>query len=1064
MAEKGGRRFWRRSRRVFRWFRIGLLLTVLLGALALVYLNEVGLPDFVKRRVVASLEEQGLKLEFSRLRLHGYRRIVVDHIRVGTTNSPAPIVFTAQQAELRFQKQALKSFDFKLEELDMDRGHLSMELKGSDPNAAGHSLEMDGIKAVLRHHTGDQWTLESFRGDSLGAHWQLSGSLTNVFALSGARKRGMGTNDWVPALRNILDTLERIKFSAPPMISMTMLGDLNDLTTFKAAVSLRSDGARTPWGDVDEVFFRSRVEPSAKPGEQMETGLSLRFKRAATPWAGLSEATLTVRALFPLTNTAMFESAWEARADEVTGKWAEGRNLKIDAKTHTTENTNLLSTLEVSAERSTMPIGEAARVEFHAKLEHAYPVEEFNRFFVSLLPIQPTNAVPDVVGSKILKLGQHWVGDWQLDFDDLKTKRGAARKLSVSGDVRERADKVDVDASWGFWRDLAPLIINWRAEASDFVAPEARIDKVEANGEWRAPRLGVAQMDSKLYGGSFHLDAGLDVATRRVEGNSRFDFDLQRTASLLDPEVRPFLAQFAWKEPPRVQARVALTLPTWTNAPANARDEIFRSTELDGEMAVGAMSFRGVSCTEASAHFSLTNFQWRLPDLVIKREEGQLELDYSGHAFKPEFRIALRGGVNPWAVLPLLGEDAQTGLKMVEFPQPPHIDGVLTGDLDKPDSLVFVGNIAATNTVVRGEPFLDLKSAVVYSNQWVYFTDPLAHRNTNEVLSASAAKIDLKKLLMYVTNGFSTTDPYRFTKLIGPITYNAIAPYKFKSNPTVRANGIIPLADADDADIQFQISGEDFSYWRFNLQKVSGGIYWHHQFLEVTNLTANFYEGHLDWEGHFHFLRDDSADYQFKGVIASTDLAPMLRDLLPEATNRLEGTLQGTLIVTEANSKEITTWKGHGDGVLKNGFLWDIPIFGIFSKPLDAVAPGLGKSKISGGAGTYRIENGKVYTKDMEVRAPAFRLKYDGTVDFDGNLDAKVEAEFFRDAWIFGRAVSVALWPLAKVFESKITGSLAAPKSELAHIPKIILFPLRPIQTLKELLPKDKEKEKEKQP
>ena len=56
---------------------------------------------------------------------------------------------------------------------------------------------------------------------------------------------------------------------------------------------------------------------------------------------------------------------------------------------------------------------------------------------------------------------------------------------------------------------------------------------------------------------------------------------------------------------------------------------------------------------------------------------------------------------------------------------------------------------------------------------------------------------------------------------------------------------------------------------------------------------------------------------------------------------------------------------------------------------------------------------------------------------------------------------SAAFWPLAKVLESKVTGNLAAPKSELAHIPKIMLFPLRPIQTLKELLPQEKEKEKE---
>jgi hypothetical protein len=218
----------------------------------------------------------------------------------------------------------------------------------------------------------------------------------------------------------------------------------------------------------------------------------------------------------------------------------------------------------------------------------------------------------------------------------------------------------------------------------------------------------------------------------------------------------------------------------------------------------------------------------------------------------------------------------------------------------------------------------------------------------------------------------------------------------------------------------------------------------------------------MEWEGHFKFKEDDSADYQFKGVCTNADLTMLVHDLLPQATNRIEGTLRGTLVITEANSETIQSWKGHGEATVKNGFLWNMPIFGIFSGPLDAIVPGLGKSKISSGTGTFRIDDGKVYTKDMEVRAPAFRLKYNGSVDFDGNLDAKVEAELFRNTWIFGRVVSAAFWPLAKVLESKVTGNLASPKSELAHIPKIMLFPLRPIQTIKELTQeKDKEKEKE---
>jgi hypothetical protein len=1053
MSRTRGKRVWGITRRVFRWFRITLLALVLIAALALVYLNEVGLPDFVKRRVVAALETEGLNIEFSRLRLDGYRRIAIDKVRVAVTNAVPPISLSAAKADLRFQREALKSFVFRLEALDLKNGDL--ELSISDTNAPPQKLQVENIEAQLRRDGQDHWTLESFEGDSLGARWRVSGSLANLaaFQKTGGSKTNVIKTE---GLRDILEIVQKIEFQTPPQISIAVLGDLKDFARFKASLSMRSAHAKTPWGEVDEFFLRSTVGPSKIPGEKMEGNVSLTVTRANTPWGSLRDASLITSTFYPLTNTAAFESSWQFRSDEVITKWFAGSNLEFDLQTGATETTNLLTVIKVGAERGKIPFGQAARANFQARLQHAYPIEALNSFLVDILPVKPAAAIPEMPASEILKLGQHWRGDWRLDFADLKTTRGSAGKLSFDGDVRERPNPIIADASWGFWRRFATLLMDWRAEAMDLVTPEARIDKVSAHGDWNAPQLTLADMESTLYGGSFHLNAALDVPTRKVEGETRLDFDVKKTSSFLDPEVRGFFDQFSWEKPPRIEAKLAATLPPWTNSPANSRREILKSAVLDGSLSVGAAAYRGVTCTEASTHFYLTNFQWRFPDIVLKREEGQLNMSYTGHAFETPFRLEVRGGVDPWAALPLLSKQAQKGLKFVQFPQPPYIEGVLTGDLQTNALLRFEGKIAGTNVIVRGEPFLDLKTHAVYSNLWIVLTDPIAHRNTNEVLTATWSAIDLKAGLMYITNGFSTTDPYRFTKIIGPMTYKAIAPYVFKTPPTVSGWGIIPLVHEDDADIHFQINGDDFSYWRFNMSKVSGGLHWKGDFLDVTNLQANFYGGNLDWEGHFTFLKGGEADYRFKGISTNVDLSLLLHDLLPGTSNRLDGILNGTLVITEANTTNVTSWKGHGEAELKNGFLWDIPVFGIFSGPLDSIAPGFGRSRISRGAGTFRTEGGKVYTDDMEVRAPAFRLKYDGSVDFDGNLDAMVEAQLFRDTWIFGRAMSVVFWPLAKAFESKVTGNLSAPKSELAHIPKAVLFPLRPVQTLKELFPKDK--------
>ena len=76
------------------------------------------------------------------------------------------------------------------------------------------------------------------------------------------------------------------------------------------------------------------------------------------------------------------------------------------------------------------------------------------------------------------------------------------------------------------------------------------------------------------------------------------------------------------------------------------------------------------------------------------------------------------------------------------------------------------------------------------------------------------------------------------------------------------------------------------------------------------------------------------------------------------------------------------------------------------------------------------------------------RLQYRGTVDFDGQVKARVTAEPLRDTPILGPVVNVALWPVAKLFQYKITGTLADPKPEPLYIPKILLFPLTPFKML----------------
>jgi hypothetical protein len=84
------------------------------------------------------------------------------------------------------------------------------------------------------------------------------------------------------------------------------------------------------------------------------------------------------------------------------------------------------------------------------------------------------------------------------------------------------------------------------------------------------------------------------------------------------------------------------------------------------------------------------------------------------------------------------------------------------------------------------------------------------------------------------------------------------------------------------------------------------------------------------------------------------------------------------------------------------------------------------------------------------------RMDYEGTVDLRQRVDGRMEAELLRDIPAIGFIISKVLWPVTKLFEYRITGTLSEPKTQPLYVlPKILLMPFHPIQTIKDLIPEE---------
>jgi hypothetical protein len=644
----------------------------------------------------------------------------------------------------------------------------------------------------------------------------------------------------------------------------------------------------------------------------------------------------------------------------------------------------------------------------------------------------------------------------------VQTLWGGARNVQLTADLTApTGTPTQGDSSWAWWTNGIPYRLIWTVRLAQLQSRALSADSIDCSGFWQAPELAITHLYAKLGGGQLAGGALLNVATREFAFTNASCFDVHAIAALLTEKTRARLADFSWTQPPALQASGSLVLAAWTNRQPDWRDEVQPTIRLNGALAITNGMISGISVDLTRAHFSYSNLVWQLPDLVVVKSKSRLEMSGNEDDATKNYHWHIHGVLDPEAARPFLTtSNAMRGLEIMKFTGPLALEMDVSGRLYDYDSIAADGRLALTNFAVRGEAFGDVATGVNYTNRVLEFVNPLMHTGV-QTMSADRVTLDFNRRLIRFTNGFSTADPGPVTRAIGPKTGRVVAPYHFLEPPTVRVNGQLPLHDMNggrdmaDADMRFDIiKGVPFEWLKLKTTNIAGTVQWQNQTLILTNVAAAFYGGNGTGFANFDFRAPhEGADYQFAVSLTNVNLNSLAADLSSPASH-LEGTLAGRLVVTDADSRDWRTWAGFGHANLHDGLLWDIPIFGILSPVLNTVSPGLGNIRATDAATKFAITNGVIYTDSFEMRSTMMRLEYTGTVDLKQNVHARVIAQLLRNTWVVGPVVSTVLWPVSKLFEYKITGTLKNPKSEPVYVvPKLLLLPLHPFRSLEEMFP-----------
>jgi hypothetical protein len=641
-----------------------------------------------------------------------------------------------------------------------------------------------------------------------------------------------------------------------------------------------------------------------------------------------------------------------------------------------------------------------------------------------------------------------------------------ARNIQLTARLTAPADApTNFDASWSWWTNLQPYRVVWTARLAQLKSDQLNADSVSCGGFWRAPELALTNLSAELGGGWLEGRVRLNVATREFVFTNVSRFDLHAVAALLTDKTRERLAEFSWTEPPSVSAGGSLVLPAWIPLMRDQPDwrgEVRPTIQLLGELAFTNGAAFGAKIDSAHAHFSYSNLVWRLPDVTVAQSKTRLEIGGSEDDATKDYRWRVRGAFDPECLRPFLTtSNAVRGLGIVQFTEPARLDADVRGRLYDYDRIGATGRVALTNFTVRGQSMDNVTGEFSYTNRVLEFSHPRLWRGA-QTMTADTINLDFNRKLIFFKNGYSTADPEAVTRAIGPKTARIMEPYHFLQPPTVFVEGCVPLRDINgvhdvgDADLRFDVvGGVPFQCLKLRAARITGTVHWLGETLILTNVAAELYGGSGSGFANFDFrVPHEGADYQFTASVANINLHALASDL-SSPTNHLEGALSGQMVVTRADTRDWRTLDGFGEARLRDGLIWDIPLFGILSPVLNAVSPDLGNSRATDARAKFAITNGVIYSDSLEINTAMTRLQYAGTVNLRENVvDARVTAQLLHNLWGVGPLVSPFLWPVSKVFEYQVTGTLENLKKEPVHdVSKVLLMPLHPIRTLEEFFP-----------
>lgn len=1013
-----------------------LLVPVFLGVFCLAYLTQIGLPPVLKGKIVSELHDLGLKADFDSIHLDLTRGIVIRSVEMEhEATFQFPFELTIQEAILDVSVKNWNSLKLKVESLTIVSGNLEMPLD-SDPDAS-IPFELGRIGSKISFQD-DEWKLEHFTTRVEGIPLQISGKIVNASQLSKMPKFRFGPSHpesgnpvvrfrkgMQKALNGIKKGINHFDLPVQPEIEVQFILNPLDLNQCHTTFLFVVPQALTKGVNLKDITMKIQLDmPEAN---RISGVVDVTVNEVESKQISLRTGIFTCRFEQEIDQATPEECSWNLTAHDLTSGKYSVTEMKLEGSSIPYKDSQYQDAIVSGQFRKvTSPYGFIPFANLDTEIRHQWT-------FTDLQSARLNLRVPDI-----------------------STPWGNAHNTSLVLDPLLESSFFKAHEPLplrGWWNKLArfPCVVDLQTESisGDILSLKNGNLKASIN----LPDIVLEKFQAELYDGTLDVTGSLDVDTRFCQAEVVSHFDWHQLKPFLNEKGRTWISQYGWESPPLVKGTAELQFPPWGIENPDWPEQFRKTLKIVSSFKAGKGSFRTVPILEAQGRILRNDAKWILPDLRVKRPEGSILLQHQYNVLNKEFTWRFDGSIFPEATLPLFEWDARTVMDRFDFSKPIRASGEAVGFSNSPEKLGIKARLEMANFKYKGEPFDQLNTFITYTNQVIELRDAEL-KVEDETLNSNHLSVSMDQGEIQVHHLEGSIYPGRIGRAIGEKIGRSFEPYQFLQPPQLFAEGMIHYRDPSQSDFHVQLEPVDFSWWKFQFEEMKGTVDWTGNQLLLSNMQSSFYEGALKGNYRFEFSDDEPAELAFNTELENVRIKEMLSDLMDKPSEN-EGVIHASIEVQSGITSDLHSWVGKGGFSLKEGKLWNFPLFSILTPLLELIAPGLGSSRGAEAGGLFTFEDGNIHSDQIEVQEKMFTLKFKGDVDIKGNLDARVQADILRETWLVGKAVSTALSPVSRVFEYRISGTLGDPAMQPIHlVPRMFLAPLQPFKLIRNLFKK----------